>query len=364
MTTCGRCGHTIEVGRFCTHCGAPVDAARTDTAERPGAAAGPGPGTGSGRDRAPGPPPPPLPPPPSSARYPLFADEVEGGTAPGAPSSYSPPPPPPRTPAERTPPDDTDPGHLHDPELPSHRSPRRGTGLLVGLSVLALLVVVALGGAVLLLSDGDGDGDGGESARDATSSASTPRSEGQDGGTSPEDPGSEAPAQPATPGGVADVASSATARVPSTRAPGTAVDGSRIRFDAEQMLDGDATTSWQMEGDGTGAEIVLTLAGPTALSEVGLINGYAKVDRDRRGRRIDWYAGNRRILAVEWVLDDGTTIAQTLDDTTELQSVPVEAVETSTVTLRLVEVSPPGKGRDARNNTAISEIALLGAVAG
>jgi hypothetical protein len=340
MTTCRRCGHTVEVGRFCTNCGAPVDTGsgaseRTDTAERPAAGAG----------RPPGPPPPPLPPPPSAARYPLFADEVDGAEA----RTTTPPTPPPSS---------------HQPPTTptsSHRSPpRRGSGWLIGLAIAALLVVIALGGAVLLLSDG-GDGDD-ERADDPGRAASTAPETEQ--GAPPPDPSSSAPTSE-TPAGVSDVAGTATAEVPSTRAPGTAVDGSRIRFDADQMLDGDPTTSWQMEGDGTGTEIVLTLAGPTALSEVGLINGYAKTDRDRRGREIDWYAGNRRVLAVEWVLDDGTTVAQTLDDATpSLQSVPVEAVETSTVTLRLVEVSAPGRGRDARDNTAISEIALIGAAAG
>lgn len=325
MTTCGRCGHTVEVGRFCTNCGAPVDQDRTDTAERPAAGA-----TGPS---APAPPPPLPSAPPSAARYPLFADELESS------ADDVPEPPPVVAPA---------------PAPAGHRSaPRRGAGLLAGIAVVAVLLVVGLGGAVLLLSDGDDD----ERADDRGSS-STP-----DESSDPPSPGdSSPPSDPQPPDGLADLASSSTAEVPSTRKPGTAVDGTPIRYDAAQMLDGDPATSWQMAGDGTGSEIVLTLAQPTVLSEVGLINGYAKTDRDGRGREIDWYAGNRRILAVEWTFDDGTTVSQELEDATPtLQTVPVEAVETSTVTLRLVEVSRPGKGRDARDNTAISEIALVGA---
>lgn len=329
MTTCGRCGHTVEVGRFCTNCGAPVDAGRTDTAERPAAG-------GPGRSAVPTSPPPPLPPPPSSARYPLFADEV-GADGPVAPPP--PPPPPPPAPA---------------PAPSSHRSSgRRGTGWLVGLAVLALLVVVGLGGAVLLLSSGD-DEDRADDTRSTPSSSPT-RASGSPA------PATSAPATDPPAAGIGDVARSATVEVPATAKPGTDVDGSRIRYDADQMLDGDPTTCWRMVGDGTGEEIVLTLAQPTTLSEVGIVNGYAKSARDGRGRTIDWYAGNRRIREVEWVFDDGTSVTQELGRTRDLQSLPIEPVETSTVTLRLVDVSRPGKDRrSARDNTAISEIALLG----
>ncbi len=56
--------------------------------------------------------------------------------------------------------------------------------------------------------------------------------------------------------------------------------------------------------------------------------------------------------------DDGTTVAQDLDDTTAVQSVDVD-VTTATVVLRLVEVSPPGTGPASRDYTAVSEISLV-----
>lgn len=354
MTTCTRCGHTIEAGRFCTNCGAPVGAegpvgtgptpagpigpiGPTDTAERP--AVRPDAAT-------PAPPAPPLPPAssmPTPARYPLFADEMSG-----------PPGPPPSAPPRSDPPVwETGPA----PAPADGGSHRRGSGALAWLVGAAVLVVVGLVGAVLLLG-GLGDDDPAETAGDRPSASPSPDRE-QPGGGRPEPEQSPAPAEP---GDAEDLASTATIDVPATAQPGTDVDGRRISYDAAKMVDGDPGTCWRMTGDGTGEEIVLTLPEPTTVSSVGLINGYAKTATDGK-RDLDWYAGNRRIIAVEWVLDDGTTVRQDLRETRDLQTIDIEAAETTTVTLRLVEVSRPGKGRAARDNTAVSELVLVGAPA-
>jgi hypothetical protein len=124
------------------------------------------------------------------------------------------------------------------------------------------------------------------------------------------------------------------------------------------MLDGDPTTAWQMPGDGTGKVLTFTLAKKTHLSEVGLVNGYAKTG-EQGGEKVNWYAGNRRVLEVQWLFDDGSEVSQTLKVTTKLQTTDVD-VTTKTVRLRLVEVSGPGKGKAARNTTPISEVGLTG----
>src|SRR4051812_36619347 len=99
MSSCTSCGHQLGVGRFCTNCGAPVDAAvdrsvdrsvgsaggdwHTDTAERRL-------GTTTTDPRTPpaavAPPPPP--------RYPLFADEVPDYTPYGPLTATTPEPTP------------------------------------------------------------------------------------------------------------------------------------------------------------------------------------------------------------------------------------------------------------------------------
>ncbi len=149
---------------------------------------------------------------------------------------------------------------------------------------------------------------------------------------------------------VADIA------VPSTAAASVDENGDRVTFEASNMLDGDPRTSWRMAGDGAGSTVTLQFDDAVSVTEVGLVNGYAKTDPPH-----DWYAGNRRITSVVWAFDDGTEVTQDLDEDRSMQSVPVSGVETTTLELRILGVTGPGSGPDARDYTAISEIAITGA---
>ena len=86
------------------------------------------------------------------------------------------------------------------------------------------------------------------------------------------------------------------------------------------MLDGRADTCWRMAGDGTGVESTFQLAGPTTMTRVGMINGYAK-NAVVGGRNLNWYVGNRRVLSAQWVFDDGTTVDQPLGATKKMQTI-------------------------------------------
>jgi hypothetical protein len=121
------------------------------------------------------------------------------------------------------------------------------------------------------------------------------------------------------------------------------------------MLDGVPETTWRMPGDGSGTEVTITLAKATELTQIGLINGYAKTAGE-----LDWYTGNRRLADVEWVFDDGTTVPQSLTEGRRLQVIDIDAVRTETVTLRLLSVSAPGQGPARRDYTAISDVTLVG----
>lgn len=325
MPVCAQCGHEFDVGRFCTNCGhaidAPVDEGldlwRTDTAERPAEPAPtPVPAT---------PPPTPSPvPPDTSARYPLFADQV--------------------TTAVR------EPNH-------SHRAGRPWLPWAAG--AVALLLVAGLGAWLLF------GGDGSEPDLVASDSRSTPSEAPPPDKPAKSDkqkkPKKTTPPRPT--GKPANVAAEATAVVPATAAPGTDFDGNVVRYDARNMLDGVPATCWRMPGDGAGETITLDLAKKTEVTSVGLINGYAKTATDASGSPLDWYTGNRRILSVEWVFDDGSVVSQQLTETRRLQSVDIEPVTTSTVQLRLVTVTTPGQGPSRRDYTAISDLALVGSPA-
>ncbi len=125
------------------------------------------------------------------------------------------------------------------------------------------------------------------------------------------------------------------------------------------MVDGVVETCWRTPGDATGTVLTFRLDRPTEITEVGLVNGYAKTAY-AGGRRYDWYQGDRRVLSVDWVFDDGTTVSQTFSETRSMQTRDVPPVTTSTVQVRITAVSPPGRGPAARNDTAVSEVSLVG----
>ncbi len=333
MDVCTQCGQPLGVGRFCTNCGHPVDAPRdaseddfstwrTDTAERPRVAG----------------PVEPLPPPemPQAARYPLYADDIAAPSpAPSESDRPAPVIPPPAPPPTAGPDQDA----------------RAWLPWAVGIGAMVLVAGI---GAWLLFGSG---GDDPETATPAPTTAPADQ----------ESPPSEAPSSdkpspsksPDPSPFASNLAQLATVSAPPPAPPGQGANGEVVRYVATNMVDDIPETTWRMAGDGTGESITFRFERPATLTEVGLVNGYAKVAHDKRGV-LDWYHGNRRINAVEWTFDDGTVVRQQLGDTTLMQSVGVKKVETSTVTLRLLEVSPPGRGRASRNYTAISEVSFLG----
>jgi hypothetical protein len=304
---CTNCGHQLVVGRYCTDCGARVlvpteDPPASTPADPVTRAAEPPPLTG---------------PPPSSARYPLFADTVRADRPPAEPA-----------PATHTAVASYDVGLYDVAQAPSRRSV---LPWFVGLLVLAVLVVI--GGGVLLIAQSGAD--------DADVPIRSER-DGQRGDTSDEG-GPESALRPA------DVA------VPGSAPASVDEAGNPVTFEADNMLDADPRTSWRMVGDGSGSVVTFTFDNAVTVTEVGLINGYAKKDPPH-----DWYAGNRRIEMVTWAFDDGTEVTQELGEVRELQTVDVDAGETKTIELRIVAVTDPGAGPDGRDYTAISDVEVIG----
>ncbi|MGA8255013.1 MAG: hypothetical protein WB767_00405 [Nocardioides sp.] len=299
MDHCARCGHALGIGRFCTNCGHPVGqpVPPEDPLVDPTAP-------------APAPPADDL---PEGPRYPLYADELE-------------------------------------PTTSTWVGPRSGAGrsrsgvLPFAAAGLALVLAVLVG--VNLLGGDDSD-DPATPANVATPSS---------GVTESADPSEPLPSPSIEPGAEGDVAGLATPTVPDTAEPSLDVDGNTVRYDAFNMLDGVAETAWRVPGDATGEELVFELREPTLISKLGLINGYAK-----REPGYDGYPSNRRIRAVEWVLDDGTVLSQRLGKKRrKMQTIPVDAVLTTTVRLRLIAVSRPGRGAAGRDYTAISDVSIVG----
>lgn len=337
MTTCANCGAPLGVGRYCTNCGHRVGVPVTpapglhDTAERPVVLP-----AGSPAETVEAP---PVHEPPPPARFPLFADETVAA---------------PVTDARRV----DLPAVATAPVPPASRGRRRPAGAVAAAVVVAALVAGV--GFVVATRD-----DGGAPARaqdpaPVTGSSTDPMPDADGDGPGPDADGPTPEPAAGDPADTRDLTSEAVVTAPPPGPPSSDVaTGRTVTYVADNMLDGDPTTCWRTPGDATGAELVFTLPPGSTVSSVSLVNGYAKTSRS--GASIyDWYQGNRRLLAVEWSFDDGTTVRQDLIETRDPQRLDVGAIRTDTVRLRLVQVSPPGTGPAAKDNTAISEVTILG----
>lgn len=314
--TCAHCGTpSTDGGRFCINCGAELGTeptnprvfpSATDTAER-------------------------------VYDVPSPAYAASGGRPPAPPISHRAP----------------EPAYLA-PE-PGGRRQGPGPGMWVGVAA-AMVVVLLLGGFLLL------HGGGGEAATTSHKTPLVPRPTHSD--SSPAASASSPTASSSSPsirvtGPPTNVAGFAQASAPSHAPAGVDFSGRPVTYVAQNMVDGRNDTCWRTPGDATGTELTFRLDQPTRISRVGLVNGYSKIAYSG-GRAYDWYHGNRRVLSVEWIFDDGSSVSQSFGDNRGMQQIAIHPVTTSTVTLRITAVSPPGKGRAARNDTAISEVSLVG----
>ncbi len=210
---------------------------------------------------------------------------------------------------------------------------------------LVLVLVVALAGsaalgALLVSSSSDDDPSSADpsDSPSATSESTTPGSPSQ------------------TPGGPTDVSTTATVTGPPPIPPGLDLNNNRVEYPATNLLDDDPESAYRLPGDASGSVITFELAEDMTISQVGLSNGYTKIDGD-----VDWYIRNRRITLVTWTFDDGTSVDQPLDpDNRELQLIEVDDIETRSIQLTIQQVSAPGVGPGARDVTAISDVILLG----
>ena len=360
VDTCVACGAELGVGRFCLNCGHPIGA------PAPAVLVAPDPATDQPPDRPldePSDPEPstmpvqaadPTPIPPVS---PPDLSTGAGAVAAGTPPRAATAPPRAAAPPDEHPEWDPNLDLLPYEEIDDldGEAPLRGNAWIAW--VVGALLLVALVLVLIQVFGTDGD----EVATDPTggdSSAVTPEAS-----PPPEEATSETtPEETEAPRGVGkrlELARGAGVEVPGTAPPTTDFDGNLVAYEAEQMRDGNPSTTWRTAGDATGQTVTLTLAQPSVVDRVGLVNGYAKVVAG-----VDWYPNNRRVLAVTWGFDDGTTVEQTFAERPTMQLLKVPPVETTTLTITLTSVTPPGSGNLGRDYTAISEVSIIGRRAG
>lgn len=207
----------------------------------------------------------------------------------------------------------------------------------------ALAALVLVGGAVgvsLLLGDGSDDRAGPAPASTVAPTTTTPTT---------------------TTSGAIDPTTAIPLTLTGATASSTAPDGidasgDPVSYAATNVIDGDPGTAWRTEGDGVGTTLRIQLAVPAYVTAVGLVPGYDKVDPTDGSDR---FVENRRVEQVRWSFDDGSSVVQPFADARDLQSLPITATRTSTVTIEILATTPAG-GRDF---TPISEVEIDGVAA-
>jgi hypothetical protein len=134
--------------------------------------------------------------------------------------------------------------------------------------------------------------------------------------------------------------------------------GAPVVYVPEQMSDGKMNTAWRCNGNGVGQVVTFGFPAKTTIVEVGLVNGYAKVDPASGTQR---YGEYRRITKVTWTFVNGTSFQQSLHDGVEtVQKLSIPAQSGGQVTLTIEASTEPGSPTRGRDAVLISEIVFGG----
>jgi hypothetical protein len=139
------------------------------------------------------------------------------------------------------------------------------------------------------------------------------------------------------------------------QAPQTTDDaGSPVYYVPEQMFDGRMNTAWRCNGNGIGQVVTFEFPPGTTIVEVGLVNGYAKVDPASGAKR---YGEYRRITKATWTFANGTSFQQSLEDGVKtVQKLSIPSQPADEVTLTIEASSGPGSNARGRDAVLISEV--------
>jgi hypothetical protein len=132
--------------------------------------------------------------------------------------------------------------------------------------------------------------------------------------------------------------------------------GNPVTYVPEQMFDGRMNTAWRCNGDGVGQVVTFDFPAGATIVEVGLVNGYAKVDPATGAER---YGEYRRISKVTWTFANGTSFQQSLNDgVTTMQKLKFSPQQGDRVTLTIEASTGPGSTARGRDAVVISEVAF------
>jgi hypothetical protein len=132
--------------------------------------------------------------------------------------------------------------------------------------------------------------------------------------------------------------------------------GDPVAYVPEQMVDGSMNTAWRCNGNGVGQVVTFGFPAGTTIAEVGLVNGYAKVDP---GTGVQRYREYRRIIQVTWTFANGAAFQLSLSDgvdTVQKLSIPPQSGDQ--VSLTIEASAEPGSTARGRDAVLISEVAF------
>lgn len=225
---------------------------------------------------------------------------------------------------------------------PTDREPGRRRGLLVALLLLLVVLLVA-GGAWLVW------GEMGAAGRSVASPQTTASGRGPTATSSTPPSGSASKAYAGAVTAVQPTAATADCTAPDATDDG----GKKVSYTAGRVIDGDATTAWRCDGAGIGEQVTIHLPAGTTVAELGLVNGYTKVDPTSAKDR---YREYRRILDVTWTVGD-RRIPQTLSGTDEkMQSIRIPPTAADQLVLTIDKSTTPGSKAATRDAVLISEV--------
>ena len=105
------------------------------------------------------------------------------------------------------------------------------------------------------------------------------------------------------------------------------------------MVDGDPETGWHVGGTGVDEWVELTYEEPIKVNRVGIIPGYAKVDRcDDTDRFYQYYV----IREAKIQFTDGSEVTAEFEKEPEMQFVDTNGHVTKSLRITILDVYPPG----------------------
>jgi hypothetical protein len=250
----------------------------------------------------------------------------------------------------------------HDVDVAAQLERRQRGVLVAAIAVAAAALLVVVIGFVVHLASGDS----------TVATASKPAGKTSDGGSTPSKSRSQSPsstvaadpvlgtAEPGLPASEDDIAATAHITAPASTTGHVDAAGNPASYPPEAMTDGDPSSAWRMDGDGSGQKITLSFRRVVTVTGLALDPGFDKV-----GKHQDRWPENRRISSATFTADDGSAFTigfvtdPNLPASQRLQTFMLPApVTTRTISIQIEATDPAERG--IFDTTAISRLAVLG----